>query len=234
MGAGVLKVTVLYSSLASKLWIDRVLSNLRRRCKVEVQSVVEVPENITLNDIDEGRFKLEIKSGTDIILVMGVPQDVLLEVPEVAYKASIREVLIPVEDPEWVPLGLQNQVRRECLRYGIECLFPRPFCSFNKAGGESLTKLLKCIGTPRFRVGVKDGVVKSVVVERSSPCGASYHVAEKLVGCKVGDVARVASLIHSYYCLASRKIDHALGDSLLHVSCKITMESIKSSINIFI
>ena len=229
-----MKITVLRSKKAPELWIERVLLNLKLNCKADVQSIIEIPENITLDDIDEGRFNLEVKGKPDIILVMGVPQDVLLEVPEAAYKAGVKEVLIPVEDPDWSPLGLQSQVRRECLRYGIECLFPRPFCSFNKASSPNLRRLLECIGTPRFKLEVEDGIVKNVVVERSSPCGASYYVAEKLVGCKAEDIARLASLIHSYYCLASRKIDHTLGDSLLHISCKITMESIKSSINIFI
>ncbi len=224
-----LRILVLYSRKASDLWVSRVIFNIRKLLGAEIR-MIELPSNLNLDDIEEGRIRLSELGRHDIILCMGLPPDALLLVPQTALLTGAAGVLVPVEDPSWAPLGLQRQIEEECFDKGIECVFPRPFCTFSSANSEPLKKMLEVIGTPRFRISVKKGRIAHVEVIRSSPCGASFFVAEKLVGTPVEEAARRASLLHSGFCLASRTIDRVVGDSLLHVSSHLTMKIVEETI----
>lgn len=224
-----LRALALYSRRASLLWVTRIISTIKRLLNAEI-TMIEIPGNISLEDVEEKRFSISVPGRYDVVLCMGLPPDALLLLPETASSAGAVSVLVPVEDPSWAPLGLQRQVEEECYDRGIECVFPRPFCTFSSASSEPLRKMLEVIGTPRFRIHIEEDKIAHVEVLRSSPCGASFFVAEKLVGTPVEEAARRASLLHSGFCLASRTIDRVVGDSLLHVSSHLTMKIVEETI----
>jgi hypothetical protein len=62
-------------------------------------------------------------------------------------------------------------------------------------------------------------VVRSVVVERSAPCGSTWYVAKKLIGEEVkkeGIRDVVAKAHHSYPCTATMAVDPEIGEPILH------------------
>ncbi|RLG55219.1 MAG: hypothetical protein DRN99_03310, partial [Thermoproteota archaeon] len=67
---------------------------------------------------------------------------------------------------------------------------------------------------------------------RGAPCGSTWHVANRLVGCSAEKAVWKAALLHQLYpCMASTKLDPISGrDSLLHISAKILMSEVERAL----
>jgi len=72
----------------------------------------------------------------DFLMVVGIHQDLLSGLPFYLKDKDIKAVIVPIEDPKWVPAGLQVQVLEEFEKYGIQAAFPKPFCSLSKEQNE--------------------------------------------------------------------------------------------------
>ena len=82
---------------------------------------------------DPGEFLPKNLPPVDFVLIVGIHQDLLSGLPYyLKDKNDIKAVIIPVEDPKWVPAGLQVQVLEEFEKYGIQAAFPKPFCALSK------------------------------------------------------------------------------------------------------
>ncbi|MFX0189113.1 MAG: DUF166 family protein, partial [Candidatus Hodarchaeota archaeon] len=158
----------------------------------------------------------------DFILVVGIHQDLLAGFPYYLKDKGIKAVIVPIEDPKWVPAGLQVQVLEEFERYGIQAAFPKPFCSLSKEYNEynkigfHLTKVHDYIHSfiDYFKVGVpivsfllsKNG--KSIddrCVIQSAPCGSTYYVVQQLKGKYIdnGELSlneKISKAHHAYPC----------------------------------
>jgi hypothetical protein len=55
-------------------------------------------------------------------------------------------------------------------------------------------------GIPEFRVDVKGGRITGIKVLKSSPCGAAYHLAEKLRGLPVGEAIGKCGILTQFIC----------------------------------
>ncbi len=223
-------ILVLYSSLASDTWISRVLDTFRNLVTRRIVTV-EVPSSIGFEDIDEDRYRISVDGRYTLVLCLGIPPDLLLEVPEVARRVEAEAILVPVEDHRWAPLGLQNQVKELCSSYGIECVFPKPFCSFSTAQSRVLRYVLERVGRPIVRIEVENGVARNIDVVRTAPCGATLELAKMLIGRPIDEIPRLAGLYNSSLCLASRAIDPLIGDSLNHVSSYIASEAFREALS---
>ena len=193
----------------------------------------------------------------DFVLVVGIHQDLLSGLPTYLKDKKVKAVIVPIEDPKWVPAGLQAQVLEEFEKFGIQAVFPKPFCSLSKEQDEynkigfHLTKEHNFIYEfiDHFKVGVpiisfllsKDGEsIEDTCVLQTAPCGSSYYVCQQLKAKyfkngKSGDLSlneRISKAHHAYPCNASMDQDSILKDSILHVGGYLIRNAIRRELNL--
>ncbi|MFW9821805.1 MAG: DUF166 domain-containing protein [Candidatus Thorarchaeota archaeon] len=193
----------------------------------------------------------------DFILVVGLHQDLLSGLPEYLKDKNVKAVIVPIEDPKWVPAGLQTQVLKEFEGNGIQAAFPKPFCALNNQldvynkVGFNLTKDHDYIHEfiNYFKIGLpivsfllsKDGEsIEDVCVLQSAPCGSSYYVCQQLKAKyfkngKSGDLSlneRISKAHHAYPCNASMDQDSILKDSILHVGGYLIRNAVRRELNL--
>ncbi|MHA2324542.1 MAG: DUF166 domain-containing protein [Promethearchaeota archaeon] len=194
----------------------------------------------------------------DFVLVVGIHQDLLSGLPYyLKDKKDIKAVIIPVEDPKWVPAGLQVQVLEDFEKFGIQAAFPKPFCALSKELNEynkigfHLTKehnyiyefidYLK-IGLPivSFLLSKDGESIEDNCVLQSAPCGSSYYVCQQLKSKyfkngKSGEISlneRISKAHHAYPCNASMDQDNILKDSILHVGGYLIRNAVRKALNL--
>jgi hypothetical protein len=194
----------------------------------------------------------------DFVLIVGIHQDLLSGLPYyLKEKKEIKAVIIPVEDPKWVPAGLQVQVLEEFEKYGIQAAFPKPFCALSKELNEynkigfHLTKEHNFIHEfiDYFKIGLpmvsfllsKDGEsIEDSCVLQSAPCGSSYYVCQQLKSKyfkngKSGSLSlneRISKAHHAYPCNASMDQDNILKDSILHVGGYLIRNAVRRALDL--
>jgi len=194
----------------------------------------------------------------DFVLVVGIHQDLLSGLPYyLKDKNGVKAVIVPIENPKWVPAGLQVQVLEEFEKYGIQAAFPKPFCAlsrelneYNKVGFHLTTKhnyIYEFIDY--FKIGVpivsfllsKDGKsIEDSCILQSAPCGSTYYVCQQLkskyfVNGESGDLSlneRISKAHHAYPCNASMDQDSILKDSILHVGGYLIRNAIRRDLNL--
>lgn len=169
----------------------------------------------------------------DVIIAINIHPELLLEIPHQVGGGSVRALIAPVEDPSWVKPGLQRQVTQACAREGIECAFPKPFCSL-EPGTPAMREFCETyrVGPPRLEFTVAGGRVAQVRVARGSPCGLTQFVAENLVGQPADEslVERATQLHHACPCLASMSLDPETGDTVLHASLDLLRRGVAQAL----
>ena len=196
-------------------------------------------------------------SPVDFLMVVGIHQDLLSGLPYYLKDSGIKAVIVPIEDPKWVPAGLQVQVLEEFEKYGIQAAFPKPFCSLSKDLNEynkigfHITKQHNFVDEfiDYFKIGQpivsfllsKDGnSIEDTCVMQSAPCGSSYYVCQQLKSkyFKNGESRelslneRISKAHHAYPCNASMDQDSILKDSILHVGGYLIRNAIRRELNL--
>ncbi|MFX1328787.1 MAG: DUF166 domain-containing protein [Promethearchaeota archaeon] len=193
----------------------------------------------------------------DFLMVVGIHQDLLSSLPDYLKHSGVKAVIVPIENPKWVPAGLQVQVLEEFEKNGIQAAFPKPFCSlskelneYNKIGFHITNKhdfIEKFIDY--FKIGEpivsfllsKDGEsIEDTCVIQSAPCGTSYYVCQQLKSKyfkngRSGDLSlneRISKAHHAYPCNASMDQDSILKDSILHVGGYLIRNAIRRVLNL--
>ena len=193
----------------------------------------------------------------DFILVVGIHQDLLSGLPDYLKDKGIKAVIVPIEDPKWVPAGLQTQALEEFEKNGIQAAFPKPFCSlstelneYNQIGFH-LTKERDYINKfiEFFKIGKpivsfllsKDGEsIEDACVIQTAPCGSTYYIVQQLKAKyfkngKSGELSlneRISKAHHAYPCNASMNQDSILKDSILHVGGYLVRNAIRRELNL--
>ncbi|MFW9827503.1 MAG: DUF166 domain-containing protein [Candidatus Thorarchaeota archaeon] len=193
----------------------------------------------------------------DFLLVVGIHQDLLSGLPFYLKDSNIKAVIIPIEDPKWVPPGLQVQVLEEFEKFEIQATFPKPFCALSKTQNEfnkvgfNLTKNHNFIDEfiDYFKIGYpivsflisKDGEsIEDTCVIQSAPCGSTYYICQQLKSKyfkngKSGNLSlneRISKAHHAYPCNASMDQDLILKDSILHVGGYLVRNAIRKELNL--
>jgi hypothetical protein len=193
-----------------------------------IHAAIELPDPAQLPRFVENPEKYLPKKipTSDICIVTGIHQDLLLELPSLLDRAGVRGLISPIEDFREVPVGLQKQVEEECKEWGIEFAFPKPFCSLDLQEEKPLISQFiqeYHIGKPALRITSERRnerrVIYWVSVERSAPCGSTWYVAKKLLGKEVERTAIrdvIAKAHHSYPCTASMEMDPEIKEPILH------------------
>ncbi|MBY9007291.1 MAG: hypothetical protein KGD63_11095 [Candidatus Lokiarchaeota archaeon] len=193
----------------------------------------------------------------EYLLVINIHQDLLSGLPEYLRDKNIKAVIIPIEDPKWVPPGLQVQVLEAFEKVGIQVAFPKPFCALNKEEDEynkinfNITKNHHYIdkfidyfkiGKPKIslKINKKGNYIEDVCVLVSAPCGSTYFILQQLKSKyfekhKNSDTSineKISKSHHSYPCNASMDADNILKDSILHIGGYIIRNVIRNELNL--
>ena len=183
--------------------------------------------------IDEPRdFLPAALPPADLILAVGEQPGIAELLPDVARMTGAQAMIAPVDRVEWLPKGLMNQLRGWMKEVGVECVFPKPFCSLTEKSyslrgqrveydNELIAEFAHYFGKPAVKVEVDEAsmTIAGVQVERDATCGCMRYVAREIVGTKVDDAEFQAGMLHHHYpCLASMGIDPDYSDTLLHIS----------------
>ncbi len=173
----------------------------------------ELDEPITYGIYVEEPEKIVGKVECDTLVAVNLHPDVIAELPDIA---NVKRIIIPVEHPAWLSVGLREQVRRKCEERSIEFYSPKPFCS-------SDTPLAKLgFGKPEFRVEMDGNTIVRVEVVKSDPCGNAYYVARRMQGYEIDDVREFWKEIHqhqcAYPCLASMERDAEIKEAPFHLA----------------
>ncbi|MBN1803206.1 MAG: hypothetical protein JW891_16970 [Candidatus Lokiarchaeota archaeon] len=190
----------------------------------------------------------------DFLLVVGIHQDLLGGLPEYLSDKDVKAVIVPIEDPIWVPPGLQIQVLKDFEFMGIQAAFPKPFCALRKEYDEHnkigyhLTKKHDYIHEfiDYFKVGVpivsflmsKDGKsIEDKCVIQCAPCGSTHYVCQQLKGKYIENNGtslneKISKAHHAYPCNASMDQDTILKDSCLHVGGYLVRNAIRKDLGL--
>ncbi len=190
----------------------------------------------------------------DFLMVVGIHQDLLSELPEYLKDKKIKAVIIPIENPKWVPPGLQVQVLEDFERLGIQAAFPKPFCALSKELNEynkvgfNLTKNhdniyefidYYKIGEPIVSFILSDDgkSILDTCVLQSAPCGSTFYILQQLKAKYIDDDElslneRISKAHHSYPCNASMDKDLILKDSILHIGGILVRNAVRNELGL--
>ncbi len=159
----------------------------------------------------------------DVLVVIGIHQDLLSEIPSFMEKNGINTVIIPIENGDWCPLGLQKQLERDLDEKGFQYAFPRPFCSLTYNKFDKVNEFINYfkIGRPVIELKTIDGKIVKGNVITNTPCGCAFYMVRQLIT-KADDDSetleeKISKAHHSYPCNASMKHDPVLKEQTLHV-----------------
>lgn len=82
-------------------------------------------------------------------------------------------------------------------------------------------------GIPEFRISVKDGRINEMEVIKSSPCGASYYLADRLKGMPVEEAIKKSGLLTQFVCKGSGG-----PESTIHRAAEIHRAAIEKAISV--
>jgi len=207
------------SSNAPKSWIINIW-----QAPIFLPPIIEEPQEFLPQKLPQ----------TDLLLSLGESPGVAELIPDLAKISKAKAVIAPSDNPDWLPSGLKNQIKKELEAFGVSSAFPSPFCSLHERFSENryIKLFSKYFGRPKIDLNYKQNKIDKIVIQREAPCGCTRFIAKKLVGVKLEEAEIKAALFHHYYpCLASGKIDWRIKDSLLHQSANITKIVVKKAID---
>ncbi len=198
--------------------------------------------------IDEPRdFLPDALPPADLILALGETPGIAELLPDVAKMTGSKSLIAPIDRVEWMPKGLQNQLRGWLKEIGVFSVFPKPFCTLTETSygirGQRveyqdplISEFARHFGKPRIQVAVdpESKTIARVQVDRDATCGCMRYIAQGIIGTKVDDAEFQAGMLHHHYpCLASMGIDPDYDDTLLHVSGDISRDAFAAAVKPF-
>lgn len=155
----------------------------------------------------------------DLLLPMQEESSAAQLIVDFARAAEVRGVIAPIDNSEWLPEGMKNQIEKQLKDMGIDSIFPRPFCILDETGHKLFDQFAKCFGKPKLQLKWENDRISEVEVLVDAACGSAEHVAKQLVGTHIDDAVEKAGLAHHHFpCLAAMKVESDLEDTLMHVS----------------
>jgi hypothetical protein len=185
----------------------------------------------------------------DLILSFAEHKGAAELLPEIARRAKAQAVLVAVDDENWLPRGLDRQLREWLDEMDVACVTPKPLCSLTESAygvtrhetasyDNSLIKeFASYFGQPELTLEIDPDsrLITKVEVLRDAVCGCARYVAEALIGLSVNEGEEKAGLLHHHYpCLASmQKLPHFNHDTLMHVSGQVLKNNVGDQVKPF-
>jgi hypothetical protein len=180
----------------------------------------------------------------DLLISLHEHQSVAQLLPDVAQMCGAQAAIVPIDRTEWLPKGLENQLRRWLANIGVQTVFPKPFCSLTETTYNVrryrvtydiplIAEFARHFGRPRLIVTCDEAtrVITGVEVIRDAACGCARYVAANIIGMSADEVEFEAGMLHHHYpCLAGMTKDPDFGDTLMHVSGNILKDEIGAQV----
>ena len=230
---------------------ERISRNIKERSPQEwtVESFKLTMALPPLIDEPEEFLPEELPQSDLIVFLCEIQQAPQL-IPDIVAMTGAKGVIAPIDNSQWVPMGLKNQIQRDLSGIGVASVFPKTFCTLTEDDcgyrhaaesydSEIIAEFAKFFGRPKFKIKVNpdNNLIESAEVIRGAPCGSSHHTAEGLIGIHADDAVPKAGLIcHHFPCQASmqtEQIDKALYDTLMHLSGYVVNEDIEQQVKPF-
>jgi len=184
---------------------------------------------------------------SDLIVFLSETEQAPQLIPDIVDITGAKAVVVPIDNSQWVPTGLKNQIQQELQSKGIGSAWPKTFCTLTETGygyrhaGESyqneiIAEFARYFGRPKLKIKVnpQTRIIEAAEVERGAPCGSTHHTAAGLSGVHADDAVPKAGLIcHHYPCQASmqaEQIDKSLYDTLMHLSGYVVNEDVEEQV----
>ncbi|MHA1684139.1 MAG: DUF166 domain-containing protein [Promethearchaeota archaeon] len=183
----------------------------------------------------------EILPEVDVLIPIGLHPDLLSGLPIVAKRSGIKAIVVPIEDKNWVPGGLESQLKEELDELGVQYAFPRPFCALDVPRDDPSKSVIRefmdefKIGKPEIELEIRNGKIMNGYVKRSQPCGAAYYIIQQLREEPVFDPAmsldeKISQAHHSFPCSGSMEVDPIIKESPLHFAGYLARDSVHEAI----
>lgn len=230
---------------------ERILRNLREHAPAAwaIESL-RVPMALPPLIDDPEEFLPSNPPPTDLLVFLSESAQAPQLIPALVAMTSAKGVIAPIDNSQWMPMGLKNQIQRELGDRGIVAVFPKTFCTLTESTcgyrhaaesykSEPIAEFARFFGKPKYRIAVNPETkrIESVEVLRGAPCGSSHHVARGLIGLHADEAVPKAGLIaHHYPCQASMQaepIDKSLYDTLMHLSGYVVNEEVEEQVKPF-
>ncbi|MBE0478746.1 hypothetical protein IBX65_06475, partial [Candidatus Aerophobetes bacterium] len=217
-----MRILVTFQGNYGKRIIDNICRNAPEGWEI---STWKAPSSLPPIIEDFAEFLPQHLPQVNLLLCLGESTGAAELIPGLARLAKAKAVIAPADNLDWLPFGLQNQIKKELKASGVSSVFPSPFCILTEKLSEDkyIKSFATSFGKPQIILNFREGKVEKVSIKREAPCGCTRFIAEKLVGIEVARIEEKAALLHHYYpCLASGKMRGAFKDSLLHQSASMT------------
>ncbi|HOV82279.1 MAG TPA: DUF166 domain-containing protein [Methanothrix sp.] len=185
---------------------ERLLETILRHTDFQVVSV-EVPEVLPdfIEDPEEFVKDLNLDPKifqADLLILYTLHPDLTPEIVRMAGEMGVKAAIIPGGIGRAGSIG---ELERIADKYGIHIEVDEICCTLEKCGIPEVDEFAKKLGRPELEVQTKDGRISRVNVLRGSPCGATWHAAEGVVGKSVAEAPSMTGLFcQQYPCRAVR------------------------------
>lgn len=185
---------------------ERLIETIKKHTNFQVVSV-EVPQVLPGFIEDPQEFVAELNLDpeifqVDLLILYTFHPDLTPEIVRLAGEKGVKAAIIPGGIGRAGSIG---ELEKIAEKYGIHIEVDEICCTLEKCGVPAVDEFAELLGKPEIKVETKDGRISSVKVLRGSPCGATWHSAEGLIGKKVDEAPSMAGLFcQQYPCRAVR------------------------------
>jgi len=230
---------------------ERIAKNIKERSPSdwEINTITLTTALPPLIDEPEEYLPADLPP-SDMIVFLSEGAQAPQLIPDIVDMTGAKAVIAPIDNRQWVPEGLKNQLKKELAAKGIASVWPKTFCTLTEHSygyrhatesydNEKIAAFAQHFGKPKFEITVnpQSKLIENVEVIRGAPCGSSHHVAAGLIGVHADEAEHKAGLLcHHYPCQASmqqEQIDKALYDTLMHLSGYLVKEDVKWQVKPF-
>lgn len=174
------------------------------------------------DDVEECMEDVEEKlKPLDLLICIALPSEILQEIPPLLTKYAIRAAIFPIENGAWLSSRDQMILQSQLKQLGIQYAFPRPFCSLSVVDTPEKSIINQFIqqfhiGNSLVQFSTQNGKIVKTQVVRSTPCGATYFIAQYLRNEQLNTwnvdplEKRISVALKKYPCTAANTRDDAL------------------------
>lgn len=185
---------------------ERLLDTIKKYTDFQVVSVdvpqvlpgfIEDPEEFVKGlNLDPAIFK------ADLLILYTFHPDLTPQIVRMAGEQGVKAAIIPGGIGR---AGSLRELEMIAEKHNIHIEVDEICCTLEECGVPVVDEFARKLGKPELEVETKDGRISSVKVLRGSPCGATWHSAEGVVGKSIEDAPSMTGLFcQQYPCRAVR------------------------------
>ena len=234
-------------ALVQGVYGERIVSHIQANCPKswEVNYYKVPPISIPIVD-DPEEFLPDKLLDADLILHLAESSQAAQLLSGVVNMTGAKAVIAPIDNSNWIPKGMRNQLNRELTKLKVDIVFPEPFCSITQSSvgygrtyesydNKLIAEFATHFGKPILKVELdKDNhLITGAIIERGAPCGSTQYTVNRIKGYNKENIIPHAGLMCLHYpCLASMQFENTDEgvDTIMHNSGRIFNEAVATSL----